>query len=381
MENTQEMQTINIKQETKIKTEKLKLNGIAGLKFIAVLLMFYWHSELTNVIPSIMEFGARGCEFLFVVSGFLVAYNYKRKHDNIFKETICYSSKKFIKVWPLHLLTAIVMFFFVIEQFTVGDLPSLIMNIFLLQSWHNDFSIIMGFNGVSWFLSSIMFCYLLTPILVKLCKNYKISVVCFLVLAIIRVVFDRYIHNLGEISRIIKLHTFPIVRLTEFLMGMLLCPLFLQLNNKINWNKKLKIILFSIFEITVLAGLIVCMQKVDFTRAEFVVLMALVTFTFAFDGGVISKLFSFQPFKFLSSIQFEFYILHAIILRIFESIWFYNLNMPRTNIYVYIIDAIALGVLIGVCFLYNKFLAKHVDRAFKKGFNCMFKLTKLNVEI
>lgn len=381
MENTQEIQTTNIEQETKVKTEKLKLNGIAGLKFIAVLLMFYWHSGLTNVIPSVIDFGARGCEFLFVVSGFLVAYNYKRKHDNILKEMLFYSSKKFVKVWPLHVLMALVMLFLERMHFTADKLPSLFMNIFLLQSWHNDYSIIMSFNGTSWFLSSIMFCYLLSPILIKLCKNYKISLICFIVLVAIRVVFDRYIYGLGEISKIIKVHTFPVVRLTEFLMGMLLCPLFLQLNNKINWNKQLKIILFSIFEIIVLAGLIVCMQKVDFTRAEFVVLMALVTFTFAFDGGVISKLFSFQPFRFLSSLQFEFYILHAGILRILQILWFDNLSMPKNSVNLYIIDAIALVVLIGVCFLYRKFLAKHVDRALKKGFNYMFKLTKLDIEI
>ncbi len=360
-----------------VERRKQKLSGIAGLKFIAVLLMFYWHSELTAKWPSLIDFGARCCEFLFVVSGFLVVYNYKRKYDNIFKETISYSAKKIIKMWPLHIGALVAILFIERATFSLSSIPSLILNAFLLQSWSSDASVIMSFNGISWFLSAILFCYILTPILVKLCKNYKLSLVILPILIVLRLMLDRYLPNLGFLSRFLNMHTSCFVRITEFLMGMLLCPIFLKIKEKIQGKEKLIFYLFSCLEIVILLGIILAMRFLSQSRAFFAALMCVVVFVFAFDSGILSKAFSYQPVKILSNIQYEFFILHVVVLIIIEALWFKKLHLES----VLLCDAIALAVLIAFCCFYKIFIEKQVDKVMKKLFNKLFRITKINIAV
>ncbi len=364
---------LEIKQETK---RKSKLNGLAGLKFIAVLLMFYWHSELVSHISSAIDFGARCCEFLFVVSGFLVVYNYKRKYNNIFKETVSYSIKKLVKIWPLHLLALFLMLFIERATFSTDKIPALLINMFLLHSWFNNSSISMSFNGISWFLSAIFFCYVLVPVLIKLCRNYKIALVLFVLLAIGRVAFDCNLYRLGFVNDIVNTHTSFLVRLTEFLMGMLICPIYIKLKEKINFNPIKEKIVFTIIELLAIMGTVLCMIYFKSqTRAEFSVLMSVLVFLIAFDKGLISKLFSFQPFRFLSEIQFEFYIMHAVVIVVCEAIWFKILKLGN----VYISSLITLSVLIFACWIYKKYISKYVDKFMKRVFNKLFRVTKLNI--
>ena len=49
------------------------IESLTGLKVIAMLLLFWHHSTIPKLS---VELGARTCEFLFVVSGLLVGYNY-----------------------------------------------------------------------------------------------------------------------------------------------------------------------------------------------------------------------------------------------------------------------------------------------------------------
>ena len=50
-----------------------RIDSLTGLKAIAMLSLFWWHSPIPNP-PA--DLGARACEILFVASGFLVGYNY-----------------------------------------------------------------------------------------------------------------------------------------------------------------------------------------------------------------------------------------------------------------------------------------------------------------
>ena len=371
------MENVVENQEKLTIKRKPKLNGFAGLKVIAVLLMFYWHSELAIKISSVIDFGARCCEFLFVVSGFLVVYNYKKKYDNLFKETLYYSSKKLIKIWPLHIVALFVILFVERATFSASKIPTLILNALLLQSWSNKGHVIMSFNGISWFLSALFLCYLLTPILVKLCKNYKLSAILLIFVMIGRLLLDKYLPNIPLVSKVINLHTSCLVRLTEFFMGMLLCPIVLKLKDKICTNGKKWSIIFSCLEIATLVGVGFAIRFISQSRAFFVILMCMLVFVFAFDKGLVSKLFSFQPIKFLSNIQFEFFILHYVTLVVGEAIWFKVLKL--TNVYLSSI-LILIGLII-ICYIYNKFISRHVEKLFKKVLNGLFKLFKTNVEI
>ena len=74
------------------KTKNPRINSLGILKIICFLLMFWHHSYLPK--PSV-DLGARACEFFFVASGFLVAYNHADSSDSCsWKESYLYLKKK-----------------------------------------------------------------------------------------------------------------------------------------------------------------------------------------------------------------------------------------------------------------------------------------------
>lgn len=80
-----------------------KIQSINGLKAFAILSVFWQYCNIT-ILP--FDMGARTCEFLFVASGFLVAYNhFDRGLPSTWTESLRYTCEKLIRMWPLHVLT------------------------------------------------------------------------------------------------------------------------------------------------------------------------------------------------------------------------------------------------------------------------------------
>lgn len=89
--------------------------------------------------------------------------------------TVHYFKRKLKKFYPLHVFTYVVTLVLMIsavlqagEALDSGALDGQsIVNLLLLQSWSWSDDVIFSFNGVSWFLPSLLFCYLLAPWLAR----------------------------------------------------------------------------------------------------------------------------------------------------------------------------------------------------------------------
>ena len=77
-----------------------------------------------------------------------------------------YLKKKLIRIYPLHLIVLLLMLFYSVVQNGFSALNSikkiitLVLNALLLQTWSFDLSTATSYNTVSWFLSSLLFCYI-----------------------------------------------------------------------------------------------------------------------------------------------------------------------------------------------------------------------------
>lgn len=176
----------NIKQVGK---RQKPIDSLTGLKVIAMLLLFWHHSTIPK-LP--VDIGARTCEFLFVVSGFLVGYNYFYiERPATWKESFQYAYSKFLKFWPLHFFAMLlVMGLRVRPIFTFSNLMTAVLNISLLQAWSPYQEIYFSYNGASWFLSALLFCYFMAPFLLQFSKKLKNSIVLFAVIFFIRYMID-----------------------------------------------------------------------------------------------------------------------------------------------------------------------------------------------
>lgn len=73
------------------------------------------------------------------------------------------------KLYPLHLLLTIACFiYFGINR---NRVIQLVINTFLIQSWIPADGAYFSLNGVSWYLSSSVFCYFMFPYLSRLIKK------------------------------------------------------------------------------------------------------------------------------------------------------------------------------------------------------------------
>ncbi len=215
-----------------------KITSLDGLKAIAMIFLFYWHSPLPK--PS-ADLGARLCEILFVISGFLVAYNYiDENFPATLEQSYSYTSKKFKRIWPIHFFAfALVAVNTAITDpevlFSKKTIVSAVVNLSLLQAWSTDF---FSFNGATWFISALLFCYFSSPALLYVIRKYNSKVL--LVLAIlIRIVLEKA--SVDEISVwTFNYHVSPVIRCIEFFIGMNLVPLYKSIygiqfpNNTIN---------------------------------------------------------------------------------------------------------------------------------------------------
>lgn len=339
-----------------INKSQMHIDSLTGIKAIAMLLLFWWHSGIPS--PK-TDLGARTCELLFVASGFLVGYNYYFKEmPATWRASVEYSLKKVIKFWPLHMLMLLWMISGVLisgQVFDGREAIRALLNALLLQSWSPYSYMFFSFNGASWFLSSLIFCYFMTPMLLRLSKKLKGSVILFFVIVALRYLLENItVHNPNTYFDFF-VHTSPVIRCFEFFAGMLMVPMFFKLKDtKLTDN----FWICTFVEVVTMAMVIaLAIYKNDtWLRGKFVAVFTILVFVFAYDGGLVSKLLSIQPFKWFGKIQFEFFIIHqAFMFRMTDTYLKLFKDWKLVNI------AIFISILV-CAIIYKIWLSKPLSR-------------------
>lgn len=329
-----------------------RINSLDGIKAIMLVLIFCWHTPTNPSFPfsePIVDLGARMCEVLFVTSGFLVAYNhYENTMPITLKDSLKYVLSKIKKVWPIHFIAFVMIVLHSINNntisFDISTIYKAIINLLLLQAWSNDpFS----FNGVTWFISALLFCYFMTPLLISIVKRTKrINLFMFVGLMILRIVL--------ELSNIIPFdyHTSPIIRCIEYFIGMLMLPMFYKIKSTLSKSDNTNIM--SVIELLLSAiyvFLIIYMQG-KWIRGYFVIAACVLVFTYSLNNGLLSSFLSSKIFSLFSMIQVEFYIFHKVIIEIFDPV------LSRIIHSVFIESVILFCMVIIISVLYRIFLKK-----------------------
>jgi len=219
---------------------KPELSSLTGIRFYAALVVFLYH--VPNFIPGMKAFGGShvlfnsgdvGVSFFFVLSGFILTYNYA----NLFREGLCAASyKRFLwdrltKVYPVHFLTLLIVLPIAIfsPQHPL-DWRALPFHLVLLQCfWPSPTPAFSDYlNKPSWSISCEWFFYLLAPaaMLFVLGKSRRwlpvvvaIGYVCSLGLFLW--------HDQSDSTRLYFVSRFAPSRFIEFLVGIFLARIFL----------------------------------------------------------------------------------------------------------------------------------------------------------
>lgn len=338
-------------------SRKERISSFTGLKVIAILLLFWHHGPLT--VPA-GDMGARPVELLIIISGFLTAYNYIDSGiGGSIGDAYRFMARHLVKFWPLHI--CILLCYLVLsgvsgELFTGTGIARAFLNLFLLQAWSPYTSTSFAFNGSSWFLSAILFCYFMAPFFLEFARKRKHCLLLFAILALARFLLEyACLKYKGEIF-LINFHTNPLVRSMEFFMAVLLYPLFEKTKEALSG----KTALCTLLELAAVA--VACItfrfpEEAVYSRFSGIMTSCLIVFAFAFNGGYLSRFMSVKPFELLNRIQLEFFMVEETVMHLVKLV--YNGN-------VYIQAALMLAATIAVSAAYHKLLAPPLTKLFRK---------------
>ena len=226
------------------------LNSLTSFRFFAVLLVFIFHVGILSKYQT----GYVGVSFFFILSGFILTYNYKLKFET---ELDIYEVKKFYlariaKIYPIHILTfflAVPYYFFIpLKHESILYVFQALTNLTLIHSFIPFGNI--SFNGVSWSLSNELFFYVLFPFLIFIVLKY------FTIQRMIVVAISLWLIFIGIFLFILPQNSsfttwlsyyFPGVRVFEFIIGIILGLLFFKVKEK---GLRLSKLVFNLLEIS-----------------------------------------------------------------------------------------------------------------------------------
>lgn len=213
-----------------------QINSLQGLRIFLFIIIFFFHADIfieKDTLGSAIVNGGGGMlavSVFFVLSGFVTGL--KKKKCKIIRN-ITQKTKKF---YPLHILFLIMMAvlpynLLSIIHTTQGKI-SLILNSLLLQSWIPKAEIWRGFNGPSWYLSTLVFMFAITPLLEilddKITQDNKKKVGRYCIIILLAIVISFVLPAIINQNVEYWLYAFPPSRVLDYGSGFFAARLLLE---------------------------------------------------------------------------------------------------------------------------------------------------------
>jgi peptidoglycan/LPS O-acetylase OafA/YrhL len=285
---------------------------------------------MSHVIGKTFDFGGEcGVSFFFVLSGFILSYAYgKRIWEGQFRMW-SFLKKQLLKFYPLHLLTFLVMLLLDARLGIFYTWPKLVANVLLLQSWvpSDDFYFVA--NGSSWFLSDLLFFYVVFGGLFQWLNRMSVR----WLLLVMTIVLAAYVCLAVSIPAAMVnpiLYASPMTRIIDFAVGILLARLYTTLPVGVGeWLSRQNSWSLSLLEmglvLWVVASFFVYQHSLPGFRCAslFWGVSPLVILGFVLTDkydGVITRVLHHPVMQWLGSISLEIYLTHYVTIRLFNSL-------------------------------------------------------------
>ena len=316
------------------------IDSLNGLRFFLFLFIFLHHIYLSidyqllyfpGVSSILRQFGNFAVTFFFILSGFCISLGYSDKFMNFDKDSILqFLKRRFIKIYPLYLLTGIICLIYIICTVGIQQLLVFPIYILMLQSWTTH--ITCAGNGAAWFIADIFFCYLLTPFVFYIknhCKICKNNVILYFIILLLLIGISFILFFIKAPNSFYEyLYHFPILRFLQYLLGIILG--YIYINNSAILNKINNIpnyILFIADSLLIILIHYVIYIKIGFadlifikTQILFIPLISIsLLYISTVKKGIFNYIFTYPLICKLGSISFEAYLIHYVFITIFSS--------------------------------------------------------------
>lgn len=293
------------------------------IKSLTSLRFFFAFMVLLNHVPysfnhpfySIISNGSVGVSFFFILSGFILAYNYEDRF------LIKYDKRKFwidrfLRIYPLHVF---ILLLFVIHMLIVttdwGLLPEqFLAHLFLIQNYIPIKNIYSSLNKPAWSICCELFFYFTFPfIILRVKKWWKLTL-----LGLIIFPFVLYYINPNN-SIFIGIN--PLIRFSDFVAGIFAYQIYKRLK-KINLS--MNVLKYSVLELIIFLFLFISLlsfQGLKYYQFFPIYWFPMIVFilTMAFSKGYISIILGNKYLVLLGEISYSIYMTHFLIMQLLAT--------------------------------------------------------------
>jgi peptidoglycan/LPS O-acetylase OafA/YrhL len=287
---------------------KVMLAPLTSLRLVAALVVVAHHYFG-------FEAGYAGVSFFFVLSGFILAFNYPPGAI----EPRAFWFRRFSRIWPTHALTFVVAVPIGLDAgHLLGSAASAVLNLALLQSWIPSPAVYFGFNALSWSISNEAFFYALFPLLLAWLAGVgptaRWSILALWAALLVAgaaawfAVFG-YVNPLAGVTHYVW-YINPAVRLFEFVLGMALALHFMSgAKPAMSLAEECGAVLFAAGSLALLPWI-----PPPFSLSlAFIPGWVVVVYVFACGGGPLARVLSFPLLVLLGEASFMLYMIHQLV--------------------------------------------------------------------
>lgn len=296
-----------------------RLTSLTSLRFFAALLVVFQHYFGFSL-------GHSGVSFFYVLSGFILAYNYDRKLDAP-GSWRTFFQKRFARIYPTHLATLIAALPFagilVLHNRSTAALlaETISAQLVLAHAFVPVRQVYFGLNGVSWSISDEAFFYACFPLLLLALTRSSVRVRWTILsgwLALTVAVEALWIGtHPGSSSALAAEHWLfyvnPIFRLAEFAVGVGLGVDFRREPSRPLSTRHELLALGLVAATYATAGLVPARADILLLASWFVPASITVIYVFARSEGVFARLMAGRLPLLLGESSFMLYMLHVLV--------------------------------------------------------------------
>lgn len=291
------------------------INTLTSLRFFFALMVFGAHCYVIDSCFDTHAFkeGFVGVSFFFILSGFIIAYNYQKKMEERKVSKRQFWVARIARIYPLHLLTLTGVALVGNALDPMGwweGLKHFMTAAFLLHPFVPKMDYFFYFNSPSWSLGCEQIFYFVFPFLAlffyKKQRLTGILLACAVIVPVLMSLTD-------EVNIRAYWYVNPLARFPDFLVGMLLFQVY-------GWcrSKKISFTTASALEVGALSIFLLfyvvsedLVPKVYRYSCYYWIPVSLVLLIFSLQKGFISHILSNKYLVIGGQISYSFYLLHS----------------------------------------------------------------------
>lgn len=311
------------------------IETLQSLRFIFFVMIFMSHFEYDG-LPAFDAGGDCGVSFFFILSGFVLSSAYGNKVSSDGFRYRQFMARRVKKLYPLHLLCLLAFVVINIRSMDAGTLVRLLPNLLLVQSWIPSAGFYFSANAVSWFLSDILLCYSVFPVVFRAVRRMTPMALTGAWAAVLAA-YAVLLCNIPDAMTNAIVYVFPPVRTVDFAIGVTLWRVAVWLKGRHEAVSESRLLAFdsrsaglrsrltaTAAELAVFAALAMTLAAHPYVNLQIrtaclfwpVNVAIILLFACERQGGAVAWLLRRKPLIWLGNISFPLFMVHQMAISI-----------------------------------------------------------------